>query len=104
MNAIQEALATIRDYQTREPQTRFLDGHSLTGDEAWKACLQKVRTMLEGVCVKHEIAALAKSMDSMADTMADLLDELDDYDKGRGETRSLYLSLRTMHEILSKSV
>jgi hypothetical protein len=42
-------------------------------------------------------------MDDMADTMDDLHDELDDYDKGSGESRQLYLLLRTMHETLSKS-
>lgn len=61
MNAIQEAIATVRDYQARDPQTKFLDGHSLTGDEAWKACLQKVLTMLEQVSLKHAIAALEEA-------------------------------------------
>jgi len=100
MNAIQEALATIREWQVRDPETRFLDGHSMSGDEAWLACLRKVRTMLEQVCSKHCIAELAKSMDDMADTMDDLLDE---FDTGTGERRQLYLLLRTMHETLSKS-
>jgi hypothetical protein len=103
MNAIQEALATIREWQVRDPETRFLDGHRMSGDEAWRACLRKVRTMLEQVCSKHCIAELAKAMDDMADTMDDLHDELDDYDKGSGESRQLYLLLRTMHETLSKS-
>jgi len=110
MNAIQEALATIREWQVRDPETRFLDGHSMSGDEAWLACLRKVRTMLEQVCSKHCIAELAKSMDDMADTMDDMADtmddlhdELDEFDTGTGERRQLYLLLRTMHETLSKS-
>ena len=81
MNAIQEALATIREWQVRDPETRFLDGHSMSGAEAWRACLRKVRDMLESVCRNHCISELAKAMDDMADTMDDLHDELDDYDK-----------------------
>ena len=104
MTAIQEALATVKEWQLRDPETRFLDGHSMSGDEAWRACLRKVRAMLEQVCSKHCIAELAKSMDEMADTMGDLHDELDDFDRGSGEIRQLYLLLRTMHETLSKSV
>ncbi len=103
MNAIQEALATVKEWQLRDPETRFLDGHSMRGDEAWRACLRKVCTMLEQVCSKHCIADLARSMDAMADTMVDLHDELDDFDTGSGEIRQLYLLLRTMHETLSKS-
>lgn len=103
MNAIQEALATIREWQSRDPETRFLDGHSMSGDEAWRACLRKVRSMLEEVCSKHCIASLAKSMEQMADTMDDLHDELDACEIGSGEQRQLYLLLRTMHETLSKS-
>jgi hypothetical protein len=103
MNAIQEALATIREWQVRDPETRFLDGHSMSGAEAWRACLRKVRDMLESVCRNHCISELAKAMDDMADTMDDLHDELDEFDTGTGERRQLYLLLRTMHETLSKS-
>lgn len=103
MNAIQEAIDTVKQWQSRDPQVRFLDGHSMSGDEAWRACLRKVRDMLESVCRNHCIAELAKSMDDMADTMDDLHDELDDYDKGSGERRQLYLLLRSMHETLTKS-
>jgi predicted RNase H-like nuclease (RuvC/YqgF family) len=102
MNAIQEAIATVKEWQVRDPETRFLDGHSMSGDEAWRACLRKVRTMLEQVCSKHCIAELAKSMDEMADTMHDLHDELDRFED-RGEMHDLYLLLRTMRETLTKS-
>jgi hypothetical protein len=103
MNAIQEAIETVKQWQSRDPQIQFLDGHSMSGAEAWRACLRKVRDMLESVCRNHCIAELAKAMDDMADTMDDLHDELDDYDKGSGKSRQLYLLLRTMHETLSKS-
>ena len=103
MNAIQEAIETVKQWQSRDPQIRFFDGHSMSGAEAWHACLRKVRDMLESVCRNHCIAELAKAMDNMADTMDDLHDELDDYDKGSGERRQLYLLLRSMHETLSKS-
>ncbi len=62
MNAIQEAIETVKQWQSRDPQIQFLDGHSMSGAEAWRACLRKVRDMLESVCRNHCIAELAKAM------------------------------------------
>lgn len=31
MNAIEEAIAKVKEWQARDPETRFLDGHSMSG-------------------------------------------------------------------------
>ena len=65
MNAIQEAIATVKEWQLQEPETRFLDGHGMSGDEAWRACLRKVRTMLEMIERGTEGAKLRKLLDGL---------------------------------------
>lgn len=65
MNAIQEAIATVKEWQVRDPETRFLDGYSMSGDEAWRACLRKVRTMLETIEKGTAEAKLRKLLDGL---------------------------------------
>jgi len=37
-----QAIKTIEEMQTETPRIYFLDGNSLTGEEAWKKCLRLV--------------------------------------------------------------
>ena len=52
--AIDEAIDRIVEMQERDPDIYFLDGHSMTGEEAWKRCLYKVSGMLREIKQKHE--------------------------------------------------
>jgi len=73
-----DALEVVEAMQQEEPQIHFLDGHSLTGKEAWNKCLRVVLQRLQakadkatkntvairmlpwmcGECGKHEVQNL----------------------------------------------